>query len=341
MMRAIQLTESGLDEQFEEVDCPLCNSKKRDLYFEHDDDPYLNQLKVPKDFKVSFYYCDDCELIYQSPRWTKKTADRFYSKLYRPQVPQQKNVDYKLKDAADVYDFIHEDKVFPKSGRMLDVGTGEGLLPYTHEKMGENGGPKWDTYAIEPNKVYADWARANKLCQVETGEFKKKSWRNLTFDLITAQQVLEHIHDPVAFLKLCNDRLYSDGWLYIGVPTVEYPWGNEYSRFNMMCDNFTASPRLTLYTPRTLGRMLNKAGFYLERLDYYSRGIRSLSRKLRPGETQEHYGRENRKRIEETFKNCCALERQHLAKQQESVSSEGDSQEDKGMEVPAVSNQMA
>jgi 2-polyprenyl-3-methyl-5-hydroxy-6-metoxy-1,4-benzoquinol methylase len=47
---------------------------------------------------------------------------------------------------------------------------------------------------------------------VETGEFKKKSWRNLTFDLITAQQVLEHIHDPVAFLKLCNDRLYSDGW---------------------------------------------------------------------------------------------------------------------------------
>jgi hypothetical protein len=40
-------------------------------------------------------------------------------------------------------------RFFPKSGRMLDVGTGEGLLPYTHEKMGENGGPKWDTYAIE------------------------------------------------------------------------------------------------------------------------------------------------------------------------------------------------
>ena len=84
--------------------------------------------------------------------------------------------------------------------------------------------------------------------------------------------------------------------------------------------------------------MLNKAGFYLERLDYYSRGIRSLSRKLRPGETQEHYGRENRKRIKETFENCCKLEREHLAKQQEDSSSEGDSKEDKGVEVPAVSN---
>ena len=129
--------------------------------------------------------------------------------------------------------------------------------------------------------------------------------------------------------------------LYIGVPTVEYPWGKDYDRFNQMLGNFTASPHLTLYTPRTLGRMLNKAGFYLERLDYYARGIRSLSRKLRPKETQEHYGRENRNRIKETFENCCALERQHLAKQQEDGSSEGDSQEDKGMEVPAVSNQMA
>ena len=52
-MRVLQLTEFGLDEQFEKVDCPLCSSKKRDVYFEHDDDPYLNQLKVSKDFKVS------------------------------------------------------------------------------------------------------------------------------------------------------------------------------------------------------------------------------------------------------------------------------------------------
>lgn len=81
-----------------------------------------------------------------------------------------------------------------------------------------------------------------------------------TFDLITLIFVLEHIGDPVAFLTNLKRYLKPGGRLVIVVPNVLDPLLAFY-RIPNFAEFYYCIEHLFYYSPRTLGLVLEQAGF--------------------------------------------------------------------------------
>ncbi|MEX2102483.1 MAG: class I SAM-dependent methyltransferase, partial [Gaiellaceae bacterium] len=95
--------------------------------------------------------------------------------------------------------------------RVLEVGAGEGAL-------GARLARRYDYVGVEPDPRSRARARERVGTVVEAlpGE---------TFDLICAFEVLEHVGDDGAELRLWRDRLRSGGWLLLSVPAHEQRFG--------------------------------------------------------------------------------------------------------------------
>jgi SAM-dependent methyltransferase len=84
-------------------------------------------------------------------------------------------------------------RYFSKGASILEIGCGQGLLLQEIKNKGYN------TFGIEPSKQAFGIAK-NKGLNVLNGYFPQVNFSE-DFDLIIMSQVLEHIKDPLAFLK--------------------------------------------------------------------------------------------------------------------------------------------
>lgn len=102
--------------------------------------------------------------------------------------------------------------------RVLDVGCGYGDQLLYFRKKGH------EVCGIEPSQHRAEFARRlldSEIlnCPVEGNTAQEQlSARGQLFDLIYLNQVLEHLHDPLAVVKLLRPFLSDNGILVIGVP---------------------------------------------------------------------------------------------------------------------------
>lgn len=119
-----------------------------------------------------------------------------------------------------IKDLIWNDLVFASKyskGKLLDIGCGNKPYKSIFEK-------KIDSYiGIDKEGEYADIKE----------DFLKIVFKESSFETILLTQVLEHVNNPVVFLKKVNKVLKKDGVLIMTVPFVgslhEVP--NDYYRF--------------------------------------------------------------------------------------------------------------
>jgi 2-polyprenyl-3-methyl-5-hydroxy-6-metoxy-1,4-benzoquinol methylase len=145
-------------------------------------------------------------------------------------------------------------------GRLLDVGCGHGSLLAT---MHSNG---WIAEGVEPDRRAAAKARANGST-VHVIPFEEADFSPSSFDAITMNHVLEHLAEPLAALRRCRELLSPGGLLWAATPNLASPGHRTYSVDWMGLD---APRHLVLWTPESLGRALDEAGFdvtYLEPFD--------------------------------------------------------------------------
>lgn len=90
------------------------------------------------------------------------------------------------------------------SGRLLDVGSSHGLLLEEAAKIG------LDAEGIEPSATAVRLAQARGL-RVRRGYLTASSFPPGSFDVIVMSHVVEHIEDPVAFLRIAAALLNDDG----------------------------------------------------------------------------------------------------------------------------------
>jgi 2-polyprenyl-3-methyl-5-hydroxy-6-metoxy-1,4-benzoquinol methylase len=99
-----------------------------------------------------------------------------------------------------------------KPGRALDVGCGPGDFLKVGQSLG------WDVVGIEPSPVAARYASERGL-NVTNAFFNENTAAELgTFDFIHMSEVLEHIAEPEALIKLAKTLLKPDGLLCVSVP---------------------------------------------------------------------------------------------------------------------------
>jgi SAM-dependent methyltransferase len=113
---------------------------------------------------------------------------------------------------------ILEQHLTAKQRRLLDIGSGPGFFLLNGQKRG------WQVKGIEPSTQAAEHSRGLGL-DVENIFFSEETAPGMgTFDAINLGEVLEHIPDPAALLKLIHHQLNDNGLVCIIVPNDFNPF---------------------------------------------------------------------------------------------------------------------
>ncbi|MDI6738429.1 MAG: class I SAM-dependent methyltransferase [Nanoarchaeota archaeon] len=114
---------------------------------------------------------------------------------------------FRLKRKGDIKRYIER-------GSILDIGCGRGLFLHIMKKDG------WGTAGVEVNKETAFYASEMYGLNVAVGEPSNWNFPNESFDVITINHVLEHVHKPAEYIKKCKELLKKEGLLFIAVPNI-------------------------------------------------------------------------------------------------------------------------
>jgi SAM-dependent methyltransferase len=226
--------------------CPVCGSRSTAPLLQAPDS-YLGELTL--------YACARCGIVYLSPRLapasTASVEDDSVVYDYTPVAAERLITD------------VWSERVNWLAGyariagrRLLDIGCNRGLLMEAARRQG------WQVTGVEVSPVAAQHARdvygltvypaLNALAAEEQ------------FDLIMLWHVLEHVTNPVQFLRDTARFLAPRGVMAIQVPDFgalnEYRARNDESGLLCAVHNF-------FYTERTLRDIIKRAGLHLYHFD--------------------------------------------------------------------------
>jgi SAM-dependent methyltransferase len=98
--------------------------------------------------------------------------------------------------------------------RLLDVGAGLGVFPYSVKRAG------WCCTAIDPDERAVAHLRDHVGVNAILGDFMSIEGLG-QFDIVTFNKVLEHVDDPVAMLRRTLNFIAPGGFVYLELPDGE------------------------------------------------------------------------------------------------------------------------
>lgn len=244
----------------EYVACNLCGA----------DDPVIVYRKRGNtiDIVYDIVKCKNCCLVYVNPRLIPKYAKELYSndyyegKGFDPHAFMGSNKEREESSHLIVKclkNALLKDKENP---RLLDVGGGEGLISYFALKTG------FEVLMCDNSKAAIERAKRRGIPCFH-GEITEEFFDEHlgSYDAIIALEVLEHLYDPMTFLKRVYQLLKPGGVFF-------YSTGNfQRTRFQRGRWGYLSVPEGHLYffTPRTIKLFFEKAGFkqFLDPYKFY------------------------------------------------------------------------
>lgn len=109
-----------------------------------------------------------------------------------------------------------------ESGRFLDIGSGAGYALEVAQNRG------WDVRGIEPGNTLAEYSKLRLGGRVTRGYFTPELCASLRaanpagHDYMLIDNVLEHVSEPVEFMKLALSLLTENGVALVAVPPVDW-----------------------------------------------------------------------------------------------------------------------
>jgi 2-polyprenyl-3-methyl-5-hydroxy-6-metoxy-1,4-benzoquinol methylase len=200
--------------------------------------------------------CLSCGLVYTNPQLAPRNVLSFYAqvedKTYLENLDGRiETFKYNLRAIADL---------LPKSGRMLEVGSYCGMFLKIAREQG------FDVLGVEPSQWASSYARDTLQIPTVTGSIESLPADTKPFDVICSWDVLEHVTDPLAQLKLVNERLVGGG--IFAFSTLDY--GNWYPRLMGERWPWMMDMHLYYFDQKVMKQMLQTAGFRVVRSESYS-----------------------------------------------------------------------
>ncbi|MFZ2095289.1 MAG: class I SAM-dependent methyltransferase [Anaerolineales bacterium] len=216
--------------------CPLCGVNTSSLF----------DQRVFRDHPVSNRICHHCGLVYQSPRMTASESQVFYESEYRrlyqgQEGPNAKDLAVQAARAQITLDFVC--KWVKSSPYILDIGCSSGVLLQQLQAYYQA-----QAFGVEPGTVYRNYAQSSGLVVYPSLEELEQE-KVPHFNLISMMHVLEHLPDPVHYLRhLRENLLEQDGWLLVEVP-------------NLYAHDCFEVAHLISFSAHSLSQVIQKAGF--------------------------------------------------------------------------------
>lgn len=236
--------------------CPLCQKKQSRIY----------RIGIREDPTYPVQECTFCGLVFIENRIPD--LREYYRSAYRLQhehipgavlTPQQR---FPLqRDFARVSAQRFSEQV-PVGSSVLEIGcSAGGFLSHLVQKG-------YDCYGCEWNDEDAEFVRKVGEVPCEEGSIDEV-FPGKTFTAIAAIAVLEHVADPMAFLRSCRERLIGGGWLYLETPNLRDALLSMYD-LESFAKWYFREPHITYWKTETIAALLNTTGFEAH-INWYQR----------------------------------------------------------------------
>ena len=238
----------------EDIACNLCGARDARLIYPS---TLTNLTPNAEDFRCTsaaygvhppIVKCNMCGLMYANPRWESSVVNDNYTVVEDPTYVEERE--------GRVLTFSRNLKPFEslvaksETRRLLDVGCHIGVMVDLAQKAG------WESWGVEPSQWASEQARKQGL-HVLTGTLNDAVVPENYFDVVTLWDVVEHLTDPAAELRNAHRVLKPGGIFAIHTIDIESP----FARFMGSRWPWLMEMHLYYFSPRTLGKMLEKNGF--------------------------------------------------------------------------------
>ena len=178
--------------------CPICGAKESF--------PFICPVVLATAEPIyALVECAGCHVRFLHPSPDAEALQQFYAPHYF---------------GADWYKQEEKGKIFAQ--KMLRVGFGERFLDvgcnlghFLHAIAHTSG---WEAYGVEISPEAVAYAREYLLLDVCCGELADAKYPDQFFSFIRINNVLEHVRNPIEFLRECHRILRPGGQLYLSVP---------------------------------------------------------------------------------------------------------------------------
>ena len=167
------------------------------------------------DEAFSLVRCGDCGLVSTFPPVPREEIGHYYPPSYYGDNNRRFNAlleglipFFRNRRAKAIERFV-------RTGRILDVGCGRGILPALMRERG------WEAHGLEFSETSARHARDELRLPIFVGDFLWSPYTEGSFDTVVLWHVLEHVADPVAAIRRAHQILKPGGLLVIAVPNFE------------------------------------------------------------------------------------------------------------------------
>lgn len=249
------------------MQCNICHSDS-DLVIRREisePDRFELALNIPREnYRRAWSECTNCDVaINMHNAYTAKRLPEIEDQYYSIDFPDG---DLKSKytkimglsahssDNAGrvkrVQKFISENIGVNDGLSLIDVGAGLGVFLSLFDNTFIN---SCDVLAVETDPIAAAHLRSLNKFPVHEGYLE--DLQEDRFDVLTLNKVLEHIKDPINFLKLCRAKLHQNSLIYVEVPDI--------SGLDILSDddNILGALHYNLYSTNGLERVLTFSGF--------------------------------------------------------------------------------
>jgi 2-polyprenyl-3-methyl-5-hydroxy-6-metoxy-1,4-benzoquinol methylase len=213
----------------------------------------LVQRGIRYDAGTEVRQCAACGLVYLWPRPSQEELDTYYAEGYREEYDDGAMAERHTADTDEAGSRARRLRsLMQEAASLLEVGCGSGAFleavrPHVRQVAG-----------IEPEGTSRRWLGQELGLQVSES-LSDVETRGETYDVVVLFHVLEHIPDPVGFLKRLSTVLNPSGRLVIEVPNVDDALVSVY-QIAAYREFYYQKAHLYYFSAATLEKVLAEAG---------------------------------------------------------------------------------
>ncbi len=181
--------------------CPVCESDRINIFYDYG--------------RYTLLHCRACDLIFRDKPENINIQD-LVAEVYNPawiamREEWQQNTFLELATFGVLLLRIFA----PHKGDLLEIAPGTGEFLYLARAAG------WNVAGIEASPLACDYAKAKFGLNVYNGVWDPALAGEKKFDAVAFWHVLEHMPDPIRFLKEVASVLKPEGLLFFSLPNKE------------------------------------------------------------------------------------------------------------------------
>lgn len=211
----------------------------------------------------SFVMCNRCFTVYLSPSPSRADFSVIYPESYYTvtEATRGRGAGSMIRWAWDLTERLRAGELIALLGdkrrSVLDIGCGDGRLLRVLRRQGRG---RWRLDGVEQGLPHSSVDRAARQgITIHDGLYEEIKFEHQFFDLIVAQQVIEHVLEPREMLEKAYYELRHGGWVVLDTPNYD---GIDRRLFSATSWGGYHFPRhMTLFTPRTLSNLVVSQGF--------------------------------------------------------------------------------